>query len=78
MVSDDQSLLTVAGGGVQEWCQRLKPSEHLLHTRPVGRIVQVCPEDNHLGLLLHLASILELRIPAVDSSRPTVQVGALT
>ena len=78
MVPDDQGLLTAAGRSVQEWSQRLKPAKHLLHARPVGRIIQVCPKDNHLGLLLHLASILKLRIPAVDSSRPTVQVGALT
>ena len=78
MVPDDQGLLTAAGRSVQEWSQRLKPAKHLLHSGPVGRIIQVGPEDNHLGLLLHLASKLELRIPNADSSRPPEQFCALT
>ena len=67
MVPNDQGLLTAAGRSVQEWSQRLKPAKHLLHARPVGRIIQVGAEDNNLGLLLHLGSKLELRIPSADS-----------
>ena len=78
MVPDDQGLLAAPGRSVQEWSQRLKPAKHLLHAGPVGTIVQMGSEDNHLGLLLHLGRILELRIPAVDSSWPAVQLGALT